>query len=132
MITLTTLHAATPQQVFDQVVAHLREQNAQAVMERGTETVCQYRTPDGLKCAVGCLISDDEYHPRMEGEGSTVVLVDWEREHPKDPPIDDVVVRLLDQLQRVHDRGTTSTWEQAFAIIAEQYTLTYTPPEVTP
>ena len=66
MITLKTLGKATAQEVFDQVATHLLTQN-----ERSLDGAsCSYRNCDGLKCAAGCLISDDEYDNQMEG-------IDW-------------------------------------------------------
>lgn len=55
MISLKNLHQATAQQVFDQVVGHLRSQGqkSQAVLKLGVVTACVYRNPDGLKCAAG-------------------------------------------------------------------------------
>lgn len=41
-----------------------------AKLARSTEInggKCMYRTSDGHKCAVGCLIPDEEYAPHMEG-----------------------------------------------------------------
>lgn len=57
MITLKTLPQATAQEVFDQIATHLLTQN------KKSETVgaCVYKTQDGLRCAAGCLISDDEF-----------------------------------------------------------------------
>lgn len=57
-ITLATLPQATAQQVFNQVARHLLTQGKPALNELGK---CSYRTTDGLSCAAGCLISDDEY-----------------------------------------------------------------------
>jgi hypothetical protein len=66
MITLKTLKNSTDQEVFDQVANHLLTQNKRSVSATDN-TLCVYRSPDGLKCAAGCLIADDEYDPRMEG-----------------------------------------------------------------
>jgi len=41
---------------------HLIKQNAQAI-DNG---LCCYRTDSGLKCAVGCLITDEHYSSNME------------------------------------------------------------------
>jgi hypothetical protein len=54
----------TKSDVFYFVIAHLRAQGVQAKNEIGS---CSYRTPEGLKCAAGCLIPDDEYNPEFEG-----------------------------------------------------------------
>ena len=66
-ITLATLPQATAQQVFDQVKTHMMAQYAKSVGQNSD--VCLYRGPDGLKCAAGCLISDEEAEtiPEMKG-----------------------------------------------------------------
>ena len=50
------------QEIFDTVAKHLAKQGHQA---RNGAT-CSYRTPNGDKCAVGCLIIDEEYSPEMD------------------------------------------------------------------
>lgn len=62
-ITLKNLHEATAQEVFDQVKNHLITQNEQSVNSDG---LCVYRNVDGLSCAAGCLISEEEYSPDFE------------------------------------------------------------------
>lgn len=62
-ITLRTLPQATEQEVFDQVAIHLLRQNRKSHILNDT---CAYRGADGLKCAAGCLIADNEYSPGME------------------------------------------------------------------
>ena len=57
MITLATLEHATEQEVFDQVARHMLKQNARSWSQDGA---CAYRGEEGLKCAAGCLISDEE------------------------------------------------------------------------
>jgi hypothetical protein len=54
----------TKADVFYFVIAHLRAQNKRAQDEKGS---CFYRTPEGLKRAAGCLITDEEYSPEFEG-----------------------------------------------------------------
>jgi hypothetical protein len=54
----------TAQEVFDAVARHLLTQGKQSYSyERGE---CMYRGDGNLKCAVGALISDDEYDSEME------------------------------------------------------------------
>lgn len=51
----------TEQELFDHILAHIREQGAPASTEVGD---CRYRLPIGeriLSCAVGCLVTDEEY-----------------------------------------------------------------------
>ena len=68
MITLSTLHLATERDVFDQVRSHLlvQRERSERVCFGGQDTICQYHY-GSLRCAAGCLISDDEYKEEMEG-----------------------------------------------------------------
>ena len=50
------------QEVFNKVAAHLLAQGKPAL--KGED--CVYRSKDGLKCAIGCLIPDENYTPEME------------------------------------------------------------------
>jgi len=51
--------------IFTTVMDHLIVQNRQSY---DTEReICVYKHKDGLKCAIGCLIPDEEYSPKLEG-----------------------------------------------------------------
>lgn len=83
----------TDQGLFDAVVHHLFAQKKRAT-QRG---FCRYRTPDGLSCAVGCLIDPARYHPRMDEQGMTISEVLTELGGPR------VDYALLARLRLVHD-----------------------------
>lgn len=53
----------TRQEALNRVMEHLRKQGKPAVNESG---LCLYRTADGLMCAIGALIPDDKYHPKID------------------------------------------------------------------
>lgn len=120
----------TMQEVFDKVVDHLRTQGEPAKNSRGK---CKYKTDSGLKCAIGCLIEDDEYNPKMEGlslifspaNDNSGLFPSWMQREPINP--------LLNQLQRCHDfnGNDDSHWrdhlEEGFKDIAKYYQLTFTP-----
>lgn len=111
MITLKTLHLATAQEVFDQVKTHLLTQ-----MERAVDIYsCRYRTHNGLKCAAGCLIADDEYTMDMEGR-TWINLV-----------IDSVAPTnysgMIIELQLVHDNFNPLEWEAKLKEIAKENKL---------
>lgn len=58
----------TPQQIFDVVVTHLAQQKKRSMFNG----VCKYRFEEGdhtLKCAIGCLIPDNEYDASIEFNG---------------------------------------------------------------
>ncbi|MGQ7794434.1 hypothetical protein ACUN0C_18670 [Faunimonas sp. B44] len=87
------------QDTFDTVVRHLFAQGKQA-HEYG---VCRYRTYDGLKCAVGCLIPDEDYDPSFEGQ-----LVDR-------LPIKLPHTNLLGELQDAHDN--IASWQSPNSLV---------------
>lgn len=96
IITLATLEGATQQQVFDQVVSQMIKQGQQSALDNG---LCKYRGPNGLMCAAGCLMSDDEYNPSFDrGAGSWDMLVDKKLV----PPHHSALIR---KLQICHDRA---------------------------
>ena len=53
------------QTIFNQVCQHLVRQGKAAIQGGGA---CRYRTEDGMRCAVGYLISDENYECSLEGK----------------------------------------------------------------
>lgn len=54
----------TPQEIFEKVSRHLLTQNKRSMLVvpgDSTDHGCAYRGQDGLRCAVGCLITDEVY-----------------------------------------------------------------------
>lgn len=94
----------TAQEVFDTVVRHLHAQGRAA--RRAGDQMCMYRTDDGLRRAVGCLISDDEYTPDMEGMTVTQLMDNGQATSVMYEHYD-----LLKELQDVHD--TSDNWHNA-------------------
>ena len=98
----------TLQEIFNKVALHLMTQMRTARGPRqGCDTVqiiCYYRSPNGDKCAAGCLISEENYSPSLEGKDA------------KNPTVADAlfkdgvnmndldVARLVINLQICHDR----------------------------
>ena len=103
-ITLATLHEATAQEVFDQAARHLLTQGQQSLSAYG---ICVYRNNGGLKCVVGCFISDDEYNPAFEGRLWEVLAE--EEEVPFAHSF------LLANLQDIHDSDPAS-WMHRLAM----------------
>lgn len=85
------------QEVFDTILAHLRQQGRAATDEVGD---CMYRAPGGLKCAVGVLIPDENYHPELENQSANATIV-------RDAlpfPVTDGDAAFLSEIQRdLHD-----------------------------
>lgn len=64
------------QDIFDYVIAHLINQKTKSLLMEGGRTysvVCAYRGGDNTSCAVGCLLSDDEYISDMEGKTADTI-----------------------------------------------------------
>ena len=124
MITLKTLPTATEQEVFDQVATHLIRQCRKSLKEQsllGPFGASAYRGDDGLKCAAGCLIADDEYDIGME-------RILWrglvsQGEVPKEHWL------LIDALQIVHDwmdkPDDINSWILGLKRVAEHYNLEF-------
>lgn len=118
MITLKTLKYATAQEVFDQVAEHLLTQKEQSLDPDKHNDVCVYRAPKGLKCAVGCLIADDEYLEEWEGAGWAIIGqniakdldIDFDGEHEN----------LLIRLQSVHDNYEPQLWLNKLQQLAKE------------
>jgi hypothetical protein len=51
------------QEIFDRVAVHLLTQKVHSINGIGE---CCYRGNNNTRCAVGCLIDDEEYHPDMK------------------------------------------------------------------
>lgn len=115
MITLKTLDRATDQEVFDQVTRHLLTQMEQSKYNN----VCVYRSPDGLKCAAGCLIADDEYDPDMEDNGwvDLVSRFGFTQSHGN----------LIQRLQDIHDEYTPKDWLNQLKNLALEFSLEFNP-----
>lgn len=94
-ITLATLSKATEQQVFDQVARHLLKQGKRAMSDNGS---CKYRAGNGLMCAAGCLIADDEYHAKYDVRGGWLSVVEA---YPHEVP--SAHQNLIASLQGLHD-----------------------------
>lgn len=117
MISLLTLEDATQQEVFDQVKNHLLQQHEQA----GKESGCFYRhiNTNGvvLKCAAGCLMTDEEIsHYNIPLDKPWRVLV-------SDYGITHEHYDLIEDLQAIHDTKHPIEWEYALEQLAFNYAL---------
>lgn len=62
----------TDKELFERVRTHLLAQGKRAIDK---DDKCVYRAPGGLKCALGCLITDEAYTSICEGAGPGHVRV---------------------------------------------------------
>lgn len=105
------------QEVFDTVAVHLLDQGEPARRNAGG-TGCAYRGVGGLKCAVGCLIPDEDYDAIIEGTVTGPCL--FKATHPSTRELKmrelltklDLVqhLDLLRRLQFIHDDHDPDDW----------------------
>ena len=109
--------------IFAKVSKHLIKQNARSVNEDGD---CGYRNHQGQSCAIGCLIPEDRYYPRLEGMD---LNRDLEIRHVLTPVIGvnpkkrQEKIKLLMALMVVHDDFPVSQWETELATVKAEYLL---------
>lgn len=115
------------QTIFDTVSNHLLTQN-QTAMIGGS---CRYRGDNGLKCAVGCLISDSDYCLEIEG----VIIKDTDVSFGK--TLKNILLRnqidmeklevvsLLIDLQKIHDAVEPWNWKVRLKSVAENHRLNF-------
>ena len=101
----------TLQEIFDIVAEHLMQQGRRS----DKDSTCRYRGPDGLKCAAGILISDEEYHPDMEERSwSTLSFAGIAPREFR---------REIESLQIIHDTHHPGNWKEELRYFAEQNNL---------
>ena len=106
------------QEIFDKVMTHLATQGHRAINRFNN---CVYRSPNGDKCAVGCLIPDDEYTSAFERKSiENIVMIG----HVHRPVLNNILapqLPLLVELQRLHDnwRGPISKFHYAARQVAK-------------
>ena len=112
------------QEIFDTVRDHLLQQGKKSLLSIAScprpprYQACAYRSPDGLKCAVGCLISDEEYSPYMEKK--TVKYLEAVGLMPERLRGE---IRLLELLQHIHDFSSPEKWETKLRALADDLRL---------
>lgn len=107
---------ALQQKIFNKVAKHLLTQ-----MEvSGIPDSCLYRDPNGLKCAVGCLIPDGEYKAEFENKAILNIpyLVEVVAKNDKE------IIWLLRDLQIIHDHNDgPKEWVAELVQVANRYNL---------
>lgn len=106
------------QPILDFVARHLLTQNVQA---KNSEGDCYYRTPDGLSCAVGCLMRN--YYTIFEGHAITNNDLRPQFNAALGHTLTKDEVTLLSSLQAIHDTFTPSSWEHHLRELAIRYQL---------
>jgi hypothetical protein len=106
------------QDVFDYAARHLLAQGVQSRRDDGHS--CAYRSPEGLMCAVGVFLADDEV---VEGPPASVLVPGSEVLDCRGVPRLAPYVRILDVLQTIHDMYEPSAWRRQLRYAAEAYGL---------
>ncbi len=111
------------QNIFDTVAEHLLIQNEKSVFG----DVCAYRGEDGRRCAIGVLIPDEYYVESIEDSTVFNEAVDGHLTNVlKANGIDindDYTIKLLRELQRVHDTNEIRDWPNELCQVAKRYGL---------
>jgi hypothetical protein len=121
----------TLQEVFDHGAKHLLTQNAKSLKTLGPRKgpSCMYRGPNGLKCAVGCFIPDEEYDPKIEHHGFDSTWGLYVTGEDFTPPSLMALKsipqawRLLAKLQDIHDSVPIREWASWLTDLAQEYSL---------
>lgn len=113
----------TKRQIFETVRDHLLSQGERSEKDNR----CLYRGPDGLKCAVGCLINDEFYSETFENIAIAEVMYSYESLATlglaveafkaaltaSGVPLTLDIVRMLHRLQQMHDGLDPTLWSQS-------------------
>lgn len=124
----------THQKAFDHVAAHIAQQGERSTtfFKGDSAPTCAYRGENGLMCAAGCLISDENYTEGFEcrslGEGGVRRLdadAIWDA-IVRSTGLDADAWTLVYSLQAVHDGGGPYTWKHDLWSLAERFGLSMT------
>jgi hypothetical protein len=120
------IESLTRQEIYDRVKTHLLRQ-LQKSEGRWREPKSMYRSRDGLKCAVGVLIPDELYDERIESVSVVGgVEVDlrcrllWRILRRAGIARTRGNLRLLSDLEAVHDHDRPRYWRKAIEYIARR------------
>lgn len=109
------------QELFDRISKHLLNQNHRSIKRIADgDFCCCYRGDNGLKCAVGAIISDKKYSEELEGNTVTGLVVI--NSLPKRYQGNDSV-NFLNQLQGIHDQTPVHLWKEGLKEIAAKHNL---------
>lgn len=124
-VRLDRINDFTLRQVFDFIKNHLLKQGKAAKMRlSGNAPIdgCVYRTPEGLSCAVGCMVPDEAVSKMNdlglnEGTGFDDLIYGMQWDFPKD----DKVADLLADIQELHDTISPEYWDHDLDNLEKAY-----------
>lgn len=123
------------QEIFNKVATHLLTQGKKAWDQE--EQQCAYFVEaTGDTCAIGCLIPKKLYDSDIEGGGIECLSTEYASRYPhiaekqnklyrilNKAGIRNISFKLLEDLQKVHDRDEPFDWPVALITVAEKYGL---------
>jgi hypothetical protein len=119
------------QEIHNKITKHLLAQNKRAYWRRNS---CGYRSPDGLKCAIGCLIADEFYTPELEQKSTNSKLVaDALKKSGITPELleTDKARQYLRSAQHIHDSASVTDWSALLKNLAAKHNLQHPKIEVS-
>ena len=110
-------------EVFKRVAKHLLAQNEACVT---LSVHCWYRHPSRveLKCAIGCLISDEFYSEEIENKTVEEPSVKEALKKSLNQPITSEDIELLKDLQDLHDYQDPKEWRKKLDALAMAWVKT--------
>ena len=105
------------QEVFNRVRNHLLAQNRKS-MNNGS---CAYRGANGLKCALGIFIPDDDYSDIFESFAVTKTIVKDSMEFDS---LEHKDILFMGDLQEIHDEIEVQDWKDYLDDFASDHHLT--------
>ena len=114
------------QAIFDKIVNHLLSQNKRSVRHHSYDAQqCAYRGNDGLKCAIGCLIEDDNYSSELESLSVNTYAVKYALIKSGINTESHTLMSMLGFCQNMHDSNPPDTWMNSLKSVAEQFNLKF-------
>lgn len=113
----------TNQQIVDSVVQHLLTQRRKSEdSER-----CRYRHGN-LRCAVGCLISDENYIQGFEGHSVDNRAVSMAIKASTGCEMKGAITEFLAMAQHIHDAHDVEQWHDRLADLCHDHGFAFNPP----
>lgn len=114
------------QEIFNRIAVHLLSQKDRSVDDSVDDYQCVYRGPGGIKCAIGCLITDDAYTDKLENNN----IYDYKVQSAliKSGVIDRAdasVIDFLARMQEIHDDTDVVDWKRALIALAKKFKLDF-------
>lgn len=115
------------QRVFNVTVPHLMAQGVRSIRDDEGFPVCQYRGPNHTMCAIGVLIPDVKYQPRLESlsVNASEVLDSLGEQYSPEIFRQTYPNSVLRRLQTIHDDNPPVRWEYLLREYALEHGLIF-------